>query len=57
MKTVVYKEIIIHHFDIEDLPDDASEDETTERFTEMMSNSEFDFSDGYVTESEIVDIR
>ena len=57
MKTVVYKEIIIHHFDIEDLPDDASEDETTERFTEMMSNSEFDFSDGFVTESEIVDIR
>lgn len=57
MKTVVYKEIIIHHFDIEDLPDDASEDETTERFTEMMNNSELDFSDGYVTESEIVDIR
>lgn len=55
MKTfkVEYREVVLHEFYV----DANSEDEAAEKLFEMMSESELDFSDGFVSESEITNIK
>jgi hypothetical protein len=55
MKTfkVEYKEVILHTFYVEA----ETEEDVEEKFCEMAGNGEFDFSDGWVTNGEIVNIE
>jgi len=55
MKTfkVEYREVILHEFYVEA----ETEDEVTEKFCEMASNGELNFSDGLVSEGDITEIK
>lgn len=55
MKTfkVEYREVIMHEFYV----DANSEDEVTEKFFEMANESELDFSNGVISEGDIVEIK
>ena len=55
MKTfkVEYREVVLHEFYV----DASSEDEVTEKFFEMVNDGEFDFSDGFVSEGDITEIK
>lgn len=55
MKTfkVEYREVVLYGFYV----DAETEDEAVEKFFDMMCESELDFSDGFVSESEITNIE
>lgn len=55
MKTfkVEYREVVLYGFYV----DAETEDEAAEKFFDMMCESELDFSDGFVSESEITNIK
>ena len=55
MKTfkIEYREVVLHTFYV----DAETEDDAVEKFGEMASNGELDFSDGWVAESDITDIK
>lgn len=55
MKTfkVFYKEVVTHTFYV----DAETEDDAVAEFERMANNGELDFSDGYVDEGEVADIK
>lgn len=53
---VLYKEVLLHEFYVEMDKEDATDEEVSEEFLRMASNSELDFSYGNVEETAIVKI-
>lgn len=55
MKTykVEYREVVLYEFYV----DAETEDEAAEKLFDMMCESELDFSDGFISESEITNIE
>ena len=55
MKTfkIEYQEVILHTFYVEA----ETEEDVEEKFCEMAGNGEFDFSDGWLAEGEIMNIE
>ena len=55
MKTfkVEYREVVLYEFYV----DAETEDEAAEKLFDMMCESELDFSDGFISESEITNIK
>ena len=53
MFKVEYREVIVHEFYVKA----NTEDEVTERFFEMANDGELDFSDGVISEGDIVEIK
>lgn len=59
VRTVTYKEVVIYTFDVDDGLDEqhSSDDTITEAFFDKMNNGKLDFSDGFIEESEITEIK
>ena len=55
MKTykMEYREVVLYEFYV----DAETEDEAAEKLFDMMCESELDFSDGFISESEITNIE
>lgn len=55
MKTykVEYREVVLYEFYV----DAETEDEAAEKLFDMMCESELDFNDGFISESEITNIE